>query len=113
MYALVSFIGLPIGIETALASMSVSHVKKAFAAMGPDRIIHVYGPTETTVFATFYPVNRIEDSAVSIPIGKPINETNAYILTENNRLQPIGAVGELCLSGTGVAKTVVSVGPYT
>ncbi|MSO00265.1 non-ribosomal peptide synthetase [Bacillus paralicheniformis] len=83
---------------------SVSHVKKAFAAMGPDRIIHVYGPTETTVFATFYPVNRIEDSAVSIPIGKPINETNAYILTENNRLQPIGAVGELCLSGTGVSR---------
>ncbi len=83
---------------------SVSHVKKAFAAMGPDRIIHVYGPTETTVFATFYPVNRIEDSAVSIPIGKPINETNAYILTKNNRLQPIGAVGELCLSGTGVSR---------
>lgn len=83
---------------------SVSHVKKAFAAMGPDRIIHVYGPTETTVFATFYPVNRMEDSAVSIPIGKPINETNAYILTENNRLQPIGAVGELCLSGTGVSR---------
>lgn len=83
---------------------SVSHVKEALAAMGPDRIIHVYGPTETTVFATFYPVNRIEDSAVSIPIGKPINETNAYILTENNRLQPIGAVGELCLSGTGVSR---------
>ncbi|QHZ48658.1 non-ribosomal peptide synthetase [Bacillus sp. NSP9.1] len=83
---------------------SVRHVKKALAAMGHDRIIHVYGPTETTVFATFYPVNSVPDTAVSIPIGKPLNETGAYILTENGRLQPLGAVGELCISGAGVSR---------
>ncbi|WP_307893312.1 non-ribosomal peptide synthetase [Bacillus swezeyi] len=83
---------------------SVNHVKKAFAAMGPDRIIHVYGPTETTVFATFYPVDSVSDDAVSIPIGKPLNETAAYILTENRQLQPLGAVGELCISGAGISR---------
>lgn len=82
---------------------SVSHVRKALAEMGPGRIIHVYGPTETTVFATFYPVDSVSSEAVSIPIGKPLNQTAAFILTEKNELQPLGAVGELCLSGAGVS----------
>jgi surfactin family lipopeptide synthetase C/lichenysin synthetase C len=82
---------------------SVSHVRKALRSMGPDTIIHVYGPTETTVFATFYPVNEIADDAVTVPIGKPLNLTAAYILGPANQLQPVEAVGELCLSGAGVA----------
>jgi amino acid adenylation domain-containing protein len=83
---------------------SVSHVRKALRSMGPDKIIHVYGPTETTVFATFYPVNEIAEDALTIPIGKPLNLTAAYILGPANQLQPIEAVGELCLSGAGVAR---------
>ncbi|MBG9913393.1 peptide synthetase [Bacillus sonorensis] len=83
---------------------SVSHVRKALAEMGPGKLIHVYGPTETTVFATFYPVDNVSGTAVSIPIGKPLNQTSAFILTEHDQLQPLGAVGELCLSGAGVSR---------
>ncbi|TDF92726.1 non-ribosomal peptide synthetase [Paenibacillus piri] len=83
---------------------SVGHVRKALHSMGPDKIIHVYGPTETTVFATFYPVNQIAEDAMTIPIGKPLNLTTAYILGPANQLQPVEAAGELCLGGTGVAR---------
>ncbi|WP_047151739.1 non-ribosomal peptide synthetase [Aneurinibacillus tyrosinisolvens] len=83
---------------------SVVHVRKALLGMGPGKLIHVYGPTETTVFATFYPVDEIIEDAVTIPIGKPLNRTAAYILSPVNQLQPIEAVGELCLSGDGLAR---------
>lgn len=84
---------------------SVNHVRKARQSMGPGKIIHAYGPTETTVFATFHPVDEeIFEAAVSIPIGKPLTLTGAYILGPGNQLQPVGAVGELCISGEGVAR---------
>ncbi|GMG77393.1 non-ribosomal peptide synthetase [Bacillus safensis] len=84
---------------------SVQHVRKAFDVMGKGRLINVYGPTESTVFATYYPVDEAPPiEAHSIPIGKPINQTGAYILSQHGQLQPIGMVGELCLSGKGLAK---------
>ncbi|MEH7295591.1 MULTISPECIES: non-ribosomal peptide synthetase [Bacillus] len=84
---------------------SVQHVRKAFDVMGKGRLLNVYGPTESTVFATYYPIDEaIPLEAHSIPIGKPLNQTGAYILSEHRQLQPIGLVGELCLSGKGLAK---------
>ncbi|WP_268795459.1 non-ribosomal peptide synthetase [Paenibacillus sp. Leaf72] len=82
---------------------SVNHVRKALHSMGPDKIIHVYGPTESTVFATFYPVHALSEDMASIPIGKPLNQTSAYIVNETDQLQPIEAVGELILGGEGLA----------
>ncbi|QCU17783.1 amino acid adenylation domain-containing protein [Bacillus altitudinis] len=84
---------------------SVQHVRKAFDVMGKGRLLNVYGPTESTVFATYYPIDEaIPLESHSIPIGKPLNQTGAYILSEHRQLQPIGIVGELCLSGKGLAK---------
>lgn len=84
---------------------SVQHVRKAFDVMGKGRLLNVYGPTESTVFATYYPIDEaIPLEARSIPIGKPLNQTGTYILSEHRQLQPIGMVGELCLSGKGLAK---------
>ncbi|UOG08063.1 non-ribosomal peptide synthetase [Bacillus altitudinis] len=83
---------------------SVQHVRKAFDVMGKGRLLNVYGPTESTVFATYYPIDEaIPLESHSIPIGKPLNQTGAYILSEHRQLQPIGMVGELCLSGKGLA----------
>ncbi|MBR0629203.1 non-ribosomal peptide synthetase [Bacillus altitudinis] len=84
---------------------SVQHARKAFDVMGKGRLLNVYGPTESTVFATYYPIDEAIPLEVhSIPIGKPLNQTGAYILSEHRQLQPIGMVGELCLSGKGLAK---------
>jgi acyl carrier protein len=64
------------------------------------RIFNVYGPTETTVWST---VKEMTDKG-KITIGKPIANTRIYIINNYNKLQPIGAVGELCIAGDGLAK---------
>ncbi len=84
--------------------VSVEHVSRALAYMGKDRIIHVYGPTETTVFATYYLIDRVEATAGTIPIGKPIANTTAYILDKKQNPIPIGIVGELYIGGDGLAR---------
>ena len=67
-----------------------------------DTIIHnEYGPTETTVFVTENIVNY-QHKVVSI--GKPILNTQVYIMKDNRLLCGIGIVGELCVAGYGVAR---------
>ncbi|WP_051240536.1 non-ribosomal peptide synthetase [Paenibacillus alvei] len=65
-------------------------------------LYNMYGPTETTVWSTFEHVKESEGEKVSI--GRPLANTQAYVLNEALQLQPIGAVGELCLGGAGVAR---------
>ncbi|KAA1242928.1 amino acid adenylation domain-containing protein, partial [Aquimarina sp. RZ0] len=66
-------------------------------------IYNEYGPTETTIGCS---VLKVKDHNVSgtIPIGSPISNTQVYILDSNENLQPIGVVGELCVSGSGLAR---------
>jgi amino acid adenylation domain-containing protein len=66
------------------------------------KILHMYGPTENTTFSTFFPVERQFEGG--IPIGKPISNTTVYILDRYTWLQPIGAAGELCVGGKGLAR---------
>ncbi|MBN1050272.1 amino acid adenylation domain-containing protein [Clostridium botulinum] len=63
-------------------------------------VYNVYGPTETTVWST---CKRIKNEN-KITIGKPIKNTKIYILDSDNQVVPIGAPGELCISGDGVAR---------
>jgi acyl-coenzyme A synthetase/AMP-(fatty) acid ligase len=82
---------------------SVEHIRRARAALDPaTRLIHAYGPTESTVIATTWPVDVVPDRA-SLPIGRPIENTQAYVLDEHQQLVPIGAEGELCIGGDGLA----------
>lgn len=64
------------------------------------KIYNMYGPTETTVWST---MDEIKDGSV-ITIGRPIRNTQIYILDRNNKLQPIGVSGELCIAGYGLAE---------
>ena len=60
-----------------------------------------YGPTEATVAATAYP--KIEETLTGI-IGTPIVNAGIYILDESLRPVIPGAAGEICISGTGIAR---------
>ncbi|MCK4258406.1 MAG: amino acid adenylation domain-containing protein [Halanaerobiales bacterium] len=84
--------------------LSIQHAKKALEYLGKDKLINGYGPTESTVFATYYPINEISEEDDTVPIGKPLANTQVYIIDESNHLQPIGGVGELCISGDGLAR---------
>ncbi|MEC3841991.1 surfactin non-ribosomal peptide synthetase SrfAA [Bacillus amyloliquefaciens] len=83
---------------------SVEHVKKALAAVGKGRLLHMYGPSESTVFATYHPVDVIEEDAISVPIGKPVSNTEIFIMNKAGRIQPAGIPGELCVSGEGLVE---------
>ena len=61
-------------------------------------IFNLYGPTETTVYSTLKNVTNTD----FITIGKPIHNTQIYILNDNCNLQPIGLTGEICIGGDGV-----------
>lgn len=62
-------------------------------------IFNGYGPTETTIGVTFKKINSDD-----ITIGKPIANTQIYILDKDNNPLPIGVAGELCIAGDGVGK---------
>jgi amino acid adenylation domain-containing protein len=84
--------------------LSVPHVRKALDALPNTRLINGYGPTESTTFACCHTIKAIVSPDRSIPIGKPINNTRVYILDPNLRPVSIGAVGELCIGGDGLAR---------
>lgn len=86
-------------------ALSIPHVRKALTALPNTQIINGYGPTESTTFATCYPIPKTLDNAIaSIPIGRPIGNTQCYILNELLRPVPIGVTGELYIGGSGLAR---------
>jgi amino acid adenylation domain-containing protein len=68
------------------------------------RLINEYGPTETVVGCCVYEVGRDDPFQGTTPIGRPIANTQLYILDSLQRLTPIGAPGELCIAGAGLAR---------
>ncbi|MFK8104812.1 MAG: amino acid adenylation domain-containing protein [Saprospiraceae bacterium] len=81
--------------------VSVPHVKRALATLGTGKIIHVYGPTETTTYASYYPVEHCNEDRV--PIGKPLSNTQIYILDAAGELTGVGMTGEIYIGGAGVS----------
>jgi len=67
------------------------------------RFVNLYGPTENTVCATIYDVES-QDAHKAPPIGRPIANTQAYVLDRYARPVPLGVKGELCLGGAGLAR---------
>ncbi|MEA2665805.1 MAG: hypothetical protein QOI11_2749 [Candidatus Eremiobacteraeota bacterium] len=65
------------------------------------RVTNVYGPTENGILSTAHHV-RPEDTHASIPIGRAIANTAAYVLDDAGAPVPLGQPGELCVGGDGV-----------
>ncbi|HLP45552.1 MAG TPA: amino acid adenylation domain-containing protein, partial [Candidatus Kapabacteria bacterium] len=84
--------------------VSVDFVKKAINYLGKNKILHMYGPTETTVYATAYSIEKIDELLGTVPIGGPISETQIHILDNNQKIIPIGVVGEIYIGGIGVSR---------
>ncbi|WP_339704489.1 amino acid adenylation domain-containing protein [uncultured Kriegella sp.] len=68
------------------------------------RIYNEYGPTEATVGCIVSQFDRDKHNDVSVPIGTPIDNMQAYILDSYNNIVPKGVIGELYLGGTGLAE---------
>lgn len=71
------------------------------------RLINSYGPTEATIACTGYEISEAEDEFArlsQVPIGRPLNNAEVYIL--DSYLQPVsvGVYGELCIGGAGLSR---------
>ena len=101
---------------TALAVMSLedgsklSHLIVAGEACSDElvakwskgrRFFNAYGPTEATVCAT---IADCSDTQLKPPIGRPLANTQIYLLDQHNRQVPIGVPGEIHIGGVGVAR---------
>ncbi|MDQ1353301.1 MAG: hypothetical protein QG657_3607, partial [Acidobacteriota bacterium] len=69
----------------------------------PGKLENIYGPTESTVYASKYSLSGWDGNG-SIPIGKPLPNISLYIINKGGQWQPLGAAGELCIAGVGLAR---------
>lgn len=89
-------------ILTGGEAHSLRHLGRARARYGPGRLVHVYGPTESTTFATFHRIEALPPDGGPLPIGRPIQNTRAYV-ADGERLCAPGETGELLLAGPGLS----------
>jgi len=67
-------------------------------------LINEYGPTETVVGCCVYTVPQGDRRSASIPIGRPIANTQLYVLSPTLQPVPVGVPGELYIGGAGLAR---------
>jgi amino acid adenylation domain-containing protein len=74
------------------------------------RVLNHYGPTETTVGVLTYAVGAEEvlEGDAMLPIGRPLANTQIYILDERMSPVPVGVAGELYVGGEGLARGYLS-----
>ncbi|MFZ6030187.1 MAG: amino acid adenylation domain-containing protein [Chloroflexota bacterium] len=70
----------------------------------PAQLHNLYGPTEAAVDVTYWPCTAQPNGRRVVPIGKPIANTQIYILDRHLHPVPIGAPGELFIGGVGLAR---------
>ncbi len=68
------------------------------------QILNIYGPTETTVSSTVYPIKSVDEGRIAIPIGKPLENYQIYILDPYFNPVPMTVSGELYIGGAGLAR---------
>ncbi len=96
------------GLRQLLAGgdvLSHPHVLRALAALPGVDLINGYGPTENTTFSTTHRLRGgLAAGEASVPIGRPISGSRAYVLDRSLAPLPVACVGELWVGGAGVAR---------
>ena len=83
-------------------ALSPRHVERALEQLKNTALHNGYGPTESTTFAITYRILRVEHDA--IPLGRPIANTQVYILDATREPVPVGMAGEIYIGGAGLAR---------
>ncbi|NYH77707.1 amino acid adenylation domain-containing protein/thioester reductase-like protein [Actinopolyspora biskrensis] len=84
-------------------AMNPNVARKVLDQAPPTHFINGYGPTENSVISTLYELRRLDEDAETVPIGRPVSNSTAYVLRPDLGLADIGEEGELCVGGDGVA----------
>jgi len=89
---------------TSGEALSINLAKTFREFMPFGKLINLYGSSEVSANATYYDTTLLQDQANSVPIGRPIDNTQAYVLNHNLQPTPVGVFGELYIGGDGLAR---------
>ena len=95
------------GVRQLLAGgdvLSAQHVRRVLERYPGNTLINGYGPTENTTFTCCYPMTNPAQVGATVSIGKPIANTQVYVLDAQMQPVPIGVSGELYIGGDGLAR---------
>jgi amino acid adenylation domain-containing protein len=84
-------------------ALNVEQCRKLQALSGVSAH-NLYGPTEAAVDVTYWDCAEWHDQYISVPIGRPISNTQIYILNERFQPTPIGVPGDLYIGGHNLAE---------
>ncbi len=87
----------------ALNLVQVEKFNQLLYARFGTELNNLYGPTEATVDVSYFDCSKNLD-LTTVPIGKPIDNIQLYVLDKHHYLQPIGVPGELFIAGDGLAR---------
>lgn len=96
---------LPAGLDTlnlAGEALPRALVDLAFALSPSLRVYNLYGPSEATTYSTSCEIDR--DRAAPVTIGRPVGNTQVYILDEDGEPAAVGVPGEIHIGGAGLAR---------
>ncbi|MEO5960495.1 MAG: amino acid adenylation domain-containing protein [Opitutaceae bacterium] len=85
-------------------TLSVRHVARALEKLPRTQLINGYGPTENTTFTCCHRIAASPRDGRSVSIGRPIANTQVFILDAQRQLVPMGVPGELYAGGDGLAR---------
>ncbi|WP_447034615.1 non-ribosomal peptide synthase/polyketide synthase [Streptomyces sp. DSM 118878] len=91
-------------VWTGGEAVSGSSAARVQAACPATAVVNGYGPTETTTFATHHVLRAPYETTAVVPIGRPMANTQVFVLDAGLCPVPDGVVGELYLAGAGLAR---------
>ncbi|MDI3465818.1 MAG: polyketide synthase module [Nitrospira sp.] len=94
-------------IVTAGESLPLELVRRHYQLLPHAVLYNEYGPTEASVWCSVYQTTR-EEAGARVPIGKPIDHMQLYVLDANLQPTPIGVPGELYIAGECLARGYVN-----
>jgi len=70
----------------------------------PQHLVNACGPTEATTFTVCHEIHEISSDARTIPVGRPVSNTQVWVLDQYGQVVPVGVPGELYIGGDGMAR---------
>ena len=88
-------------------ALTVQQVKRFYRSIKNVKLHNLYGPTEAAIDVSYFDCPS-DGEIETIPIGKPIDNINLYVLDSNNKLSSVGIAGELHIAGDGLARGYIN-----
>ncbi|MUL37905.1 non-ribosomal peptide synthetase [Gloeocapsopsis dulcis] len=89
---------------TSGEALSVKLVQSFRELMPFAKLINLYGSSEVSANATYYDTSLLPNQTHTVPIGRPIDNTQTYVLNRDLQPTPVGVIGEIFVGGDGLAK---------